>query len=62
MPKTQLQFECIIELDEDDDVQVSHLPEEIQAYLDSNYGENNSAKVIEWSANRMEKFIPGFHD
>ena len=50
--KRQLHFECIIELDEDDDIQVSHLPEEIQAYLDSNYGENNSAKVIEWSANR----------
>ena len=60
--KQRLTFECIIEFDEDDDIQVSHLPEEIQAYLDSNYGENNSAKVIEWSANRMEKFIPGFHD
>ena len=60
--KQRLTFECIIEFDEDDDIQVSHLPEEIQAYLDSNYGENNSAKVIKWSSNCMEKFIPGFHD
>ena len=60
--KQQFTFQCVIECDEDSDIQVSHLPEEIQAYLDSNYGENNSAKVIEWAANRMEKFIPGFHD
>ena len=60
--KQQFTFQCVIECDEDSDIQVSHLPEEIQAYLDSNYGENNSAKVIEWSSNRMEKFIPGFHD
>ena len=60
--KQQFTFQCVIECDEDSDIQVSHLPEEIQAYLDSNYGENNSAKVIEWSANCMEEFIPGFHD
>tara|TARA_B100000287_G_scaffold431041_1_gene487521 strand:+ start:1517 stop:1699 length:183 start_codon:yes stop_codon:yes gene_type:complete len=54
MPKTQLQFECIIELDEDDDVQVSHLPEEIQAYLDSNYGEDNTAKVLKWRSYSLE--------
>ena len=60
--KQQFTFQCVIECDEDSDIQVSHLPEEIQAYLDSNYVENNSAKVIEWSANRMEEFIPGFHD
>ena len=60
--KQQFTFQCVIECDEDSDIQVSHLPEEIQAYLDSNYGEDNTAKVIEWSANRMEKFIPGFHD
>ena len=47
--KQQFTFQCVIECDEDSDIQVSHLPEEIQAYLDSNYGENNSAKVIEWS-------------
>ena len=60
--KQQFTFQCVIECDEDSDIQVSHLPEEIQAYLDSNYGENNSAKVIKWSSNCMEKFIPGFHD
>ena len=60
--KQRLHFECVIELDSDDDIQVSHLPEELQAYLDSNYGENNSAKVIEWSSNCMEEFITGFHD
>ena len=46
--KRQLHFECIIEFDEDDDIQVSHLPEELQSYLDSNYGEDNTAKVIKW--------------
>ena len=60
--KRQLHFECIIEFDEDDDIQVTHLPEELQAYLDSNVGENNSAKVLEWSSNCIEEFIPGFHD
>ena len=72
--KRQLHFECIIEFDEDDDIQVTHLPEEIQAYLDSNYGEDNTAKVIRWrteleeennnkeDTNCMETFIPGFHD
>ena len=72
--KQRLTFECIIEYDQDDDIQVSHLPEEIQAYLDSNYGEDNTAKVIRWrteleeennnkeDTNCMETFIPGFHD
>ena len=72
--KQRLTFECIIEFDEDDDIQVTHLPEEIQAYLDSNYGEDNTAKVIRWrteleeennnkeDTNCMETFIPGFHD
>ena len=72
--KRQLHFECIIEFDEDDDIQVTHLPEEIQAYLDSNYGEDNTAKVIRWRTELEEennnersdycegKFIPGFHD
>ena len=60
--KQQFTFQCVIECDEDSDIQVSHLPEEIQAYLDSNYGEDNTAKVIKWSSNCMEKFILGFHD
>ena len=72
--KQRLTFECIIEYDQDDDIQVTHLPEEIQAYLDSNYGEDNTAKVIRWrteleeennnkeDTNCMETFIPGFHD
>ena len=72
--KQRLTFECIIEYDQDDDIQVTHLPEEIQAYLDSNYGEDNTAKVIRWrteleeennnkeDTNCMEEFIPGFHD
>ena len=46
--KQRLTFECVIEFDEDDDIQVSHLPEELQSYLDSNYGEDNTAKVIKW--------------
>ena len=72
--KQRLTFECIIEYDQDDDIQVTHLPEEIQAYLDSNYGEDNTAKVIRWrteleeennnkeDTNCMETCIPGFHD
>ena len=60
--KQQFTFQCVIECDEDSDIQVSHLPEEIQAYLDSNYGEDNTAKVIKWSSNCMEEFITGFHD
>ena len=72
--KQKLTFECVIEYDQDDDIQVTHLPEEIQAYLDSNYGEDNTAKVIRWrteleeennnkeDTNCMETFIPGFHD
>ena len=72
--KQQFTFQCVIECDEDSDIQVSHLPEEIQAYLDSNYGEDNTAKVIRWrteleeennnkeDTNCMETFIPGFHD
>ena len=72
--KQRLTFECIIEYDQDDDIQVTHLPEEIQAYLDSNYGEDNTAKVIRWrteleeennnkeDTNCMETFIPGFHE
>ena len=74
LTKQRLTFECVIEFDEDDDIQVTHLPEEIQAYLDSNYGEDNTAKVIRWrteleeennnkeDTNCMETFIPGFHD
>ena len=46
--KQKLTFECVIEYDQDDYIQVRHLPEELQAYLDSNYGEDNSAKVIKW--------------
>ena len=46
--KQRLTFECVIEFDEDDDIQVRHLPEELQMYLDSNYGEDNTAKVIKW--------------
>ncbi len=54
MKRERFQFECIIELDEDDDVQVSHLSEEIQMYLDSNYGEDNTAKVIKWRSYSLE--------
>ena len=52
--RTRLKFECIIELDEDDDIQVSHLPEELQSYLDSNYGEDNTAKVTQWRSYELE--------
>ena len=48
MNKQRLTFECVIEYDQDDDIQVRHLPEELQAYLDSNYGEDNTAIVINW--------------
>ena len=53
--KQRLTFECIIEYDQDDDIQVTHLPEEIQAYLDSNYGEDNTAKVIRWRTELEEE-------
>ncbi len=46
--KQRLTFECVIEFDEDDDIQVSHLPEELQAYFDSNYTSTNTPKVIQW--------------
>ena len=35
--RTRLKFECIIELDEDDDIQVSHLPEELEAYFNTHH-------------------------
>ena len=53
--KQRLTFECVIEFDEDDDIQVSHLPEELQAYLDSNYGEDNTAKVTKWRVHYEEE-------
>ena len=60
--KQRFTFQCVIECDANDDIQVSHLPEELQAYFDSNYTSYDTPKVIEWSSNCMEKFIPGFHD
>lgn len=46
--KSKLKFECIIEFDDDYGLQVKHLPEEIQMYLDSNYEEDSFAKVTQW--------------
>ena len=37
MNKQRLTFECVIEYDQDEDIQVRHLSEELQAYLDTNY-------------------------
>mgnify|MGYP001170487848 FL=1 len=42
-------FECEIEVSDQDDIQWSHLPEEIQMYLDSNYEHNNTSQVIRWN-------------
>ena len=55
LTKQRLTFECVIELGEDNDIQVEHLPEELQAYLDSNYGEDNTAKVTKWRVNFEEE-------
>ena len=44
--RTRLKFECIIELDEDDDIQVSHLPEELEAYFNSY---ENDIDVVSWN-------------
>tara|TARA_B100000029_G_scaffold475823_1_gene519433 strand:+ start:2514 stop:2696 length:183 start_codon:yes stop_codon:yes gene_type:complete len=49
----KIKFECIIELDDNDDIQCQHLPEEIQSYLDSAYYYDDNdgikpAKVIKW--------------
>ncbi len=46
--KTKIKFECIIEFDDDYGLQVKHLPEELQMYLDSNYEEDSFAKVLKW--------------
>ena len=43
--KQRLTFECIIEFDEDDDIQVSHLPEELEAYFNSY---ENDIDVVSW--------------
>ena len=48
MNKQKLTFECVIEYDQDYDIQVRHLSEELQAYLDNNYGEINPPKVTQW--------------
>ena len=48
MNKQRLTFECVIEYDQDDDIQVRHLSEELQAYLDTNYEHINPPKVTQW--------------
>ena len=49
--RTRLKFECIIELGEDDDIQVSHLPEELQAYFDSY---SNNIEVVSWKTKEVK--------
>ncbi len=51
------EFKCTIEVGPEDDVQWSHLPEEIQAYLDSAYYENQS-KVRKWTVNKLPQPMP----
>ena len=48
--RTRLKFECIIELDEDDDIQVSHLPEELGAYFNSY---ENAIEVVSWKTTEV---------
>ena len=49
--RTRFKFECIIELPEDEDVQVSHLPEELQAYFDSY---SNKIEVVSWKTKEVK--------
>ena len=44
--RPRLKFECIIELGEDDDIQVSHLPEELEAYFNCY---ENDIDVVSWN-------------
>ena len=48
--RTRLKFECIIELGEDDDIQVSHLPEELEAYFNSY---ENAIEVVSWKTTEV---------
>ena len=53
--RTRLKFECIIELGEDDDIQVSHLPEELEAYFNSY---ENDIDVVSWNIKEVNQWIP----
>tara|TARA_B100000287_G_scaffold410505_1_gene439002 strand:- start:34595 stop:34780 length:186 start_codon:yes stop_codon:yes gene_type:complete len=43
--RERFKFECIIEIDADEDIQVSHLSEEIEAYLNNHV---QSAEIVSW--------------
>ena len=49
--RERFKFECVIELPEDEDVQVSHLPEELQAYFDSY---SNNIEVVSWKTKEVK--------
>ena len=49
--KQKLTFECVIEYDQDDDIQVRHLPEELQAYFDSY---SNKIEVVSWKTKEVK--------
>ena len=40
--------DSVIEFDKDEDIQIRHLSEELQAYLDTNYEHINPPKVTQW--------------
>ena len=51
-------FQCLVDVNLDDDVQFQHFVEEIQDYLSNNY--NREPRVIEWQC-EPEKLVSHSH-
>ena len=47
------EFKCTIQAASDSDVQWSHLPEELEAYLNAHYGEEEPPTVMRWTVQEV---------